>query len=354
MHSTSHQRQARPMCSHCGYYGHTVDKCYKVHGYPPGFKSKRAAAADKASSDAKPLVANMSLNETHTNDFNSTGFVNSLTKDQIQGVIEYFNAHMNLSQSASDIPSTSGGTITALPGMAFSTKTLCFAGILRSTGHVLSSESWIIDSGATHHVCHDKGLVTTLSDTINRSVSLPTGLGVQIIGIGQVKLNEFMVLNNVLFIPDFRLNLLSVSQLTKDLGYRVAFDDASCVIQDLTKGLTIGQGEEISNLYVLDKGSLGRSTPIQSPLYMNIVVDASLWHHRLGHPSIQKLDSIANVLGLSQRNKSVSHCAICPLAKQKHLPFASNNNMCTEAFELIHMTSGDRSQYHLLKDTCIF
>lgn len=133
------------------------------------------------------------------------------------------------------------------------------------------------------------------------------------------------------------MNLLSVSQLTKDLGYRVAFDGDSCVIQDHTKGLTIGQGEEILNLYVLDRASLGASTPIQSHFYTNIVVDATLWHHRLGHPSIKKLDCIANVLGLSQRNKMPSHCAICPLSKQKHFPFISHNNMCTEAFELLHI-----------------
>ena len=27
-----------PMCSHCGVAGHTVEKCYRVHGFPPGFK----------------------------------------------------------------------------------------------------------------------------------------------------------------------------------------------------------------------------------------------------------------------------------------------------------------------------
>lgn len=110
MHQASHhnQRQARPLCSHCGYSGHTVDKCCKVHGYPPGFKSKRT---EEQISEAKPLVANMSVNENHTNDLNSTGFMNSLTKDQIQGVIEYFNAQMQISNPVPDIPSTSGGTI---------------------------------------------------------------------------------------------------------------------------------------------------------------------------------------------------------------------------------------------------
>ncbi|XP_050217290.1 uncharacterized protein LOC126668117 [Mercurialis annua] len=27
-------------CSHCGWNGHTVDSCYKKHGYPPNFQSK--------------------------------------------------------------------------------------------------------------------------------------------------------------------------------------------------------------------------------------------------------------------------------------------------------------------------
>lgn len=335
-HSATQQHSNRPLCSHCGFSGHTVDECYKIHGYPSRFKSKRLTS-DKQSTAAKPLVANMSLNEAHTNDSSFTGLMNNLSKDQIQGVIEYFNAQMQLTDPQADIPSTSGGTITTLPSIAFSSKTLCFAGILRATGNVLSSESWIIDSGATHHVCHDKSIFSSLSDTVNRSVSLPTGLGIKIVGIGQVKLDESMILNNVLYIPDFRLNLLSVSQLTKDLGYRVAFDNSSCVIQDLTKGLTIGQGEEIANLYVLDKASFGARPILQSFFYTNAVVDATLWHNRLGHPSVQKLDSIANILEISNRNKIPSHCAICPLAKQKHLPFDSQNNMCNAAFDLLHI-----------------
>ncbi|XP_019199071.1 PREDICTED: uncharacterized protein LOC109192824 [Ipomoea nil] len=30
----------RPICTYCGYTGHTQDKCYKKHGYPPGWKPK--------------------------------------------------------------------------------------------------------------------------------------------------------------------------------------------------------------------------------------------------------------------------------------------------------------------------
>ena len=33
-------KRERPVCSHCGILGHVVDKFYKIHGYPPGYKNK--------------------------------------------------------------------------------------------------------------------------------------------------------------------------------------------------------------------------------------------------------------------------------------------------------------------------
>ena len=30
-------RQPRPICTHCGQTGHVVHKCFKLHGYPPGY-----------------------------------------------------------------------------------------------------------------------------------------------------------------------------------------------------------------------------------------------------------------------------------------------------------------------------
>uniref|UniRef100_A0A1J3EFZ9 Retrovirus-related Pol polyprotein from transposon TNT 1-94 n=1 Tax=Noccaea caerulescens TaxID=107243 RepID=A0A1J3EFZ9_NOCCA len=316
-------RQTRPMCSHCGFSGHTVDKCYKVHGYPPGFKHKQKFQPERAQPDkrttSRPMVAQVSAVDTTQHD-NGSEIVQNLTKDQIAGVIAYFNSQLQTSSDSHNGQSSmSGGTITALPGMAFSSSTLCFVGILQATKNALSIKSWIIDSGATHHVARDKNLFVSFSDSLQSSVTLPTGLGVAIAGIGTVKLNDHLVLNNVLYIPDFRLNLLSVSQLTKDLGYRVIFDPDSCMIQDHTKGLMIGQGEQVSNLYVLDAECIDESvlSLIQSTFSSNVVLDSTLWHNRLGHPSITKLDCIQDVLGFKQRNKDHFHCAICPLAKRE-------------------------------------
>ena len=30
----------RPLCTNCGKLGHAMDKCYKLHGFPPGYKFK--------------------------------------------------------------------------------------------------------------------------------------------------------------------------------------------------------------------------------------------------------------------------------------------------------------------------
>ena len=34
------QKKERPQCTHCGLLGHTVDKCYKLHGFSPGYKTR--------------------------------------------------------------------------------------------------------------------------------------------------------------------------------------------------------------------------------------------------------------------------------------------------------------------------
>ena len=333
------QKSTRPICSHCGYNGHTKDTCYKIHGYPIGFKHK----GKSANAPNKPVVAQLALaNSTANTDSISIGqpFTQTpaLSQDQIQGVIAYFNSQHATPLDQTMMPSTSGGLITALPGMAFSSSTLHFVGILRATCNTLSSKSLIIDSGATHHVSHDRSLFVSLSENFSdKSVTLPTGPDIKIAGIGQVRLNECLVLNNVLYIPDFRLNLLSVSQLTKDLNCRVIFDEVSCMIQDPIKGLTIGNGEQINNLYVLDRDSIAVPDAEGMSYSVNVVVDTTLWHNRLGHPSVAKMESITNVLGIKQSNNKGVHCSICPLAKQKHLPYISQNNICENVFDLLHI-----------------
>lgn len=34
------RKKDRPICFYCNIPGHTIDQCFKLHGYPPGYKPK--------------------------------------------------------------------------------------------------------------------------------------------------------------------------------------------------------------------------------------------------------------------------------------------------------------------------
>ena len=40
---TFKKAKEKPTCNHCGLCGHTMEKCYKLHSYPSGYKTKPRA-----------------------------------------------------------------------------------------------------------------------------------------------------------------------------------------------------------------------------------------------------------------------------------------------------------------------
>lgn len=316
--------KGRPICSFCKRVGHIAERCYKKHGFPPGFVSKykgneRSSSTPKVAAQVtlSPLVNAETKNSTVEN------MIGNLSKDQIQQFIALFSSQLQSnSTSAPHEPSTSG--------INFSLSTQFFVGIMMVSQNTMSSQTWVIDSGATHHVSHDKNLFSTIDTSVESFVNLSTGATIKISGVGKIQLNKHICLNNVLFIPEFRLNLLSISSLTSDIGSRVIFDPSSCTIQDPIRGLTIGQGRRLGNLYVLDT-----TAPQVS---VNAVVDHGVWHRRLGHPSYHRLDVISEALGTTRmKNKGSSYCHTCHLAKQKKLSYTSLHNICNSNFELLHI-----------------
>jgi hypothetical protein len=57
---------------------------------------------------------------------------------------------------------------------------------------------------------------------------------------------------NVLYLPTFSSNLLSVSKITNDLNCNVIFSPKSVIFQDRVSGKKIGEGRLENGLYLLD------------------------------------------------------------------------------------------------------
>lgn len=154
--------------------------------------------------------------------------------------------------------------------------------------------------------------------------------GVKIEGVDCVRLSNHLVLSNVIYIPEFQLSLMSVSQVTKDLGYRIMFDDH-------IKGLMTRHGEEIAKPYVLGTKYLPAISTTKDLKFCSYVVDDYvMWHNRLRHSFMSKTEFLSDVLSFKEKNKS-HHYVICHLAKQKHLSYNSHNNMCDSSFDMLHM-----------------
>ncbi|OMO51399.1 Reverse transcriptase, RNA-dependent DNA polymerase [Corchorus capsularis] len=115
------------------------------------------------------------------------------------------------------------------------------------------SKPWIIDFGATDHIASDAELLVEIQEKNGElPVMIPNGDKIPIKSVGKAKLPNGMGINNVLNIPDFKCNLISVSKLTKDLNCALIFVADFCVIYDLPSRKLIGVGKLRDGLYYLE------------------------------------------------------------------------------------------------------
>ncbi|KAK0606291.1 hypothetical protein LWI29_036227 [Acer saccharum] len=95
-----YQKRDRPYCTHCKILGHTMDRCYKIHGYPPRYKFRsnnnhNAAAHQVSTSDG---------NSDQSNAFG--GFVQNLNTNQYQQLMSMFSTHLGSSSKVTSAPTS--------------------------------------------------------------------------------------------------------------------------------------------------------------------------------------------------------------------------------------------------------
>lgn len=121
---------------------------------------------------------------------------------------------------------------------------------------------------------------------------------------------------------------ISISQLC-DQGYLVKFSKDCCVVQNINQG-RCGMDYRAGRLHAIESLHLPMS---------HIVGDVmSLWHHRLGHLSYPRLQTLVSSGSLGNVEFPTTHppCEHCVLGKGCVLPFSPSERMSKSPFNLIH------------------
>ncbi|XP_060966571.1 uncharacterized protein LOC133034987 [Cannabis sativa] len=198
VNKNSKNKRPRPHYTHCQKLGHYKDKCYFLHGFPPGYGKRRSS--DTSNTSKKPEIGstNKTVPQTHNISLPSgDSSTSQLTSAQCQHLISMLTQQLQPTTNAS---TSEGPTINNFTGNNNSQPPI----------------SWVLDSGATHHVfCNIRHFSHITKSTTHKSVTLPNGNTMQIELIGTVIINFAITLHYVLFDHSQTLTIGTARRISK-------------------------------------------------------------------------------------------------------------------------------------------
>jgi GAG-pre-integrase domain len=216
------------------------------------------------------------------------------------------------------------------------------AQVAETSLHEPDSSNWIVDFGATHHVTNDlSNLSSFFSYKGSDKLHIGNGIGLDISHIGSQTfqvVNYTITLHNILCVPNFSTNLISLSQLLlQNPSLSINFTSSSYSIKDLhlpknpplpitsSKGLYIFKMKPIKSIpqALHTTSSSSRAT-------------TTTWHARLGHPSTTTTLKVINSNKLPCVRNSFTFCKDCIQAKAHVLPFTLSSSSSHSPLELIY------------------
>ncbi|GKA65674.1 ribonuclease H-like domain-containing protein [Tanacetum coccineum] len=308
------------VCENCGFNGHTIDRCFKLIGYPADFGKKRNGQNFKGKS-----VSNHSASGSNV----SSGF----TDEQLSTLISLIKDN---SISGKNVQANMAGTVVNNSKIFNDNfdKFFCSNANLKSK---LVASRKIVDSGANQHMTDsDKGLYNVHDIShLKIKVAHPNGTETFISKIGSLKLPNGLILYDVLVIPEYCVTLISVHKLAKDNKIFVAFDESRCYFlnQDLNLKNVLGIGNQCGGLYYLDCEGINCN---KSSVHIQSCLSQHDWHCRLGHPADPVLGVLKPELKIDN-TKQTEYCETCQRAKQTREPFPLSDHTSSSLGDLVHL-----------------
>ncbi|KAK4477741.1 hypothetical protein RD792_017002 [Penstemon davidsonii] len=115
------------------------------------------------------------------------------------------------------------------------------------------SPNWLVDSGASHHVTNDlQNLALHSNYDGNEDLQIGDGKNLAITHTGSTSLpssSSSFLLNDVLYVPSMKKNLVSVYKLCCTNNVSVEFSPFSFVVKDFRTGAHLMEGKPINGVY---------------------------------------------------------------------------------------------------------
>ncbi|KAL2245844.1 UNVERIFIED_CONTAM: hypothetical protein Sindi_2852600 [Sesamum indicum] len=300
------------VCSHCRKPGHGQDTCFQLHGIPDWYKS-----LNEKKKKGRAFMANIDVKDEGVPD-NATRMMTQLIQllTKANAPSDPITSHANFAQFEEE-----------------------FAGnTAKPIGIDLSF--WIIDTGATNHVCANIASFHSFAKPATpHFIHLPDGSKNAVTYVSNVQLNDEITLHNVFFVPQFSVNLISVSQLCAHTSFQLLFTKESCFLQDQDSKKSLAIAHLFKNLYIFRPHPSFASAmdSVGSGLAMSCTQsnNQTLWHQRLGHASLQAVKHFKNIVFSVDNDKTP--CDVCHKAMQSRVPFPVSSSYSGAPFELVHM-----------------
>ncbi|KAL2937848.1 Retrovirus-related Pol polyprotein from transposon RE2, partial [Bienertia sinuspersici] len=163
-----------------------------------------------------------------------------------------------------------------------------------------------------------KGETSQSTKDTSTSHGLPNINAEQLEQLGRVKLSSSLNLENVMYVPSFKHNLISIQKLVKDSRCEVKFTEKFCIVKEIDGGSVKAIGRAEKGLYILLDDTANTTaggvvkdllesekvdTHVKANAATGLDVPATikvegkmstemLWHQRLGHAPIQGIKRI--------------------------------------------------------------
>ena len=198
--------------------------------------------------------------------------------------------------------------------------------------------TWIIDSGASHHMCYEKSVFKEMKELATpKRILLGNGQLTYATHIGSVELDlqtengiSIGLLRNVLYTPGVTRNLFSVGSCI-EAGNKVIFTPNEVSIKNRDEE-TVGKGHLNDGLWSLD------TVPRRGAAFTAAVEpEGELWHKRFGHLGVENLKKVKNLVhGMESLTLTDFPCHSCTEGRQATKPTINLPKVTTRKLELVH------------------